>query len=269
VSGLELYRFTLPASAAQERGLTLTCQGTSISSPRGLYTVQVLAGGTPQPFYVTPDGYPYIAGEPGQSCQVLIRAAGGGRHLAALAVDGRDAQDDQPADLDRARGLVFTGKCTFSGYRVDNERVREFTFGSVDGSVADQAGSTASVGVIGIAVWRERVLPVTYVNTPTWGSYGFAGPSVTSGTMTPTVSARSLGDTPVAVAAAAGGAPLGMHAGGMRDDHVTSTTFTRDGAPDLLEIGYDTYAALEAMGITRTRPTAWPGRTTGYESYRA
>jgi hypothetical protein len=222
--------------------------GTFITSPGGLITAEVLIGGTPQPLYATADGYAYFAGEPGQSCQVRVRSLVG-RLEAALAVDGRDALEDQPADLSRSRGLVFNGEYTFRGFRVDDSTTREFVLGSVAGSVADQAGSTANVGVIGLAAWRERRPAVTYMDTPV-----FRGGAVTRG-------------MPVATASA--GPSLGMHAGESRHDPAGRTTFERDGSPDVLEIGYDTPAALEAMGITQRRPKAFPGRTTGYERYQA
>jgi hypothetical protein len=218
--------------------------GTFITSPGGLITAEVLIGGTPQPLYATADGYAYFAGEPGQSCQVRVRSLAG-RLEAALAVDGRDALEDQPADLSRSRGLVFNGEYTFSGFRVDDSTTREFVLGSVAGSVADQAGSTAHVGVIGLAAWRERRPAVSYAESP-------LGMSASA---------------PVAVASA--GPSLGMHAGESRHDPVGRTTFERDGSPDVLEIGYHTLAALEATGITQRRPSAFPGRATGYERYQA
>jgi hypothetical protein len=218
--------------------------GTSITSPGKLFTAEVLIGGIPQPLYATADGYPYVAGEPGRSCQVRVRTLAG-RLEAALSVDGRDALEDQPADLFRSRGLVFTGEYTFRGFRVDDDRTREFMFGSVAGSVADQAGSTAHVGVIGLAAWRERRPAVTYMG----GNESVPVVTATAGMMT----AKGLG----------------MHAGEACHDPVGRTTFERDGSPDVLEIGYDTLAALEATGITRQRPRAFPGRTTGYERYQA
>ena len=223
--------------------------GTSITSPGRLFTAEILIGGIPQPLYTTADGYHYVAGEPGMSCQVRVRTLAG-RLEAALAVDGRDALEDQPGDLSRSRGLVFTGEYTFRGFRVDDEHTREFVFGTVSGSVADQAGSTANTGVIGLAAWRER-RAVTYAPLYTNGPVMRGGESA-----------------PVAVAAAGGMTrSLGMHAGETRHDPVGRTTFERDGSPDVLEIGYDTLAALQAIGITARRPSAFPGRTTGYERY--
>lgn len=220
--------------------------GTSITSPGGLFAVEILIGGMPQPLFTAADGYPHVAGEPGQSVQVRVRSLSG-RIEAALSVDGRDALEDQPADLFRSRGLVFAGEYTFKGFRVDDDRTREFVLGSVAGSVADQAGSTAHVGVIGLAAWRERQPYASY-----------------EGVM------RGLESMPAATASAGmtGARGLGMHAGETRHDPVGRTSFERDGSPDVLEIGYDTLAALEAMGITRRRPKAFPGRTTGYEAYR-
>ena len=221
--------------------------GTFITSPGGLITAEVLIGGASQPLYTAPDGYPYFAGEPGQSCQVRVRSLAG-RLETALAVDGRDALEDQPADLSRSRGIVFSGEYTFRGFRVDDSTTREFVLGSVPGSVADQAGSTASAGTIGLAAWRER-----RAAAPCMGpAYGSPGGAVTRG---------------IPVAAASAGPSLGMHAGESRHDPVGRTTFERDGSPDVLEIGYRTLADLEAAGITQRRPSAFPGRTTGYEGY--
>jgi hypothetical protein len=219
--------------------------GTSITSPGGLFTAEVLIGGIPQPLYATADGYPYVAGEPGRSCQVRVRTLAG-RLETALSVDGRDALEDQPADLAYSRGLVLTSEYTFRGFRVDDDRTREFTFGTVSGSIADQAGNAANTGVIGLAGWRERRAGISYAGN-----------------------LRGLESAPAAVAAATASASLGMHAGETRHDPVGRTTFERDGSPDVLEIGYDALAALEAMGITRQRPKAFPGRTTGYERYEA
>jgi hypothetical protein len=222
--------------------------GTSITSPGKLFTAEVLVGGVPQPLYAAADGYPYVAGEPGHSCQVRVWSLSG-RIETALSVDGRDALEDQPADLFRSRGLVFTGEYTFKGFRIDDDRTREFMFGSVAGSVADQAGSPAHVGVIGLAAWRERAAAFNY-------EIGYRGMGGAESAPVATASAGTMGAK-----------SLGMHAGETRHDPVGRTTFERDGSPDVLEIGYDTLAALEATGITRTRPRAFPGRTTGYERY--
>lgn len=220
--------------------------GTSITSPGKLFTAEVLIGGIPQPLYTTADGYPYVAGEPGRSCEIRVRTLAG-RLEAALAVDGRDALEDQPGDLSRSRGLVFTGEYTFKGFRVDDDRTREFTFGTVSGSVADQAGSVANIGVIGLAAWRERPAVISYAAP----AHVYGGDVLTRAM---TASGASAGS-------------LGMHAGETRHDPVGRTTFERDGSPDVLAIGYDTLAALQAMGITDRRPSAFPGRTTGYERY--
>ncbi len=209
--------------------------GTSITSPGGLFTAEILISGIPQRLYTGADGYPYVAGEPGQSCQVRVRTMSG-RLEVALAVDGRDALEDQPADLSRTRGLAFTTEYTFRGFRVDDDRTRDFTFGSAAGSVADQAGNAAGAGVIGLAGWRELGDADYY-----------------------RIGSRSVPAS----------ASLGMHAGEVRHDPVGRTAFERDGSPDVLEIGYDTIAALNAMGITRSRPRAFPGRATGYGAYLA
>jgi hypothetical protein len=235
--------------------------GTMTSSPGALFTAEILVRGISQPIYTGPDGYRWVAGIPGEAYQVRVVPLLAGRIEVALGIGGRNALEDKIADLSASRGMVITDDghrspalgYVFKGFRVDDSTTREFLFGSVTGSVADQAGTTGSVGTIGLAGWQERQA----VRQP-MASKGMYGGGYES----------------VVTASASAGPDLGTHAGDTRYDPVGRTTFERDGGPDVLEIGYRTMAALDAMGVTpggisvAHHAPAFPGRATGYEKYR-
>lgn len=223
--------------------------GTSLTSPHGLITAEVLIAGAAQPLYRRVDGRHFTAGIPGQPYAIRARNLTGSRVELVVTVDGRHVLDDEPGDPFRCRGLVIgaDGEYLFKGWRITDDRTGEFTFGSPDASVAARStGSTANVGVIGIAVHREG-RPVSYAAAaaPSYESRGFE-------------------------ATTRGGLGTGM--GAVRHDPVGRTDFTRDGAqPDITVIGYDTEEALREMGLFRPAdPDPFPATgTTGYARYAA
>jgi len=219
------------------------------SITRGIFRAEIISNGSAQTIYTGHDGYRWVAGVPGSTYQVRVKSLGG-RIGVALAVNGRDVLEDKIADLSSPNLQIIMSEYTFRGFRVDDSTTREFVFGEVYGSVAEQARHIGSVGTIGIAAWREmphRVEEVAYRG----------------------MDFQSRG---IAAGARAGHPSLDTHAGDTRHDPVHRVEFDCSGSPDILEIGYDTLAALDRMGITRRftndHPRAFPGSTTGYETYR-
>jgi hypothetical protein len=221
--------------------------GTSIT--RGLFRTEILVDGGPQIIYTGHDGYRWIAGLPGDSYQIRVKSLAG-RIGVALAIDGSDALRDQPADLANPSLQIIADKYTFKGFRVDDSNTRDFIFGTVAGSVADQAGRPGSIGTIGIAAWREQ-------------------PDASAAYATYDFNTSYCGEMPVAIPRSPS---LGTHAGDIKHDPVHRVEFERSGSPDVLEIGYNTISVLYEMGVTQRsaddHPRAFPGSTTGYEAYR-
>jgi hypothetical protein len=212
---------------------------------RGLFKAEISVDDTPQAIFIGPDGYHWMVGVPGSIYQIRVQSLAG-QIGVAVAVDGLDVLEDKPADLANPSLQIISDGYTFRGFRVDDSRTRDFVFGTVEGSVADQKKQTGSIGTIGIAAWRE--LPhVTYD--------------------------ADSHSRDIAAVAHAGEPTLGTHAGEIKHDPVRHVMFERSGSPDVLEIGYNTLAALERMGVIRKsssdHPPAFPGRTTGYEAYRS
>jgi hypothetical protein len=241
--------------------------GNSVRSQRGTIEVSVLVDGVEQPLYRRPwDGKIFVAGMLGQVYTLRVKNLTSGRIEVINTVDGRHTLDDEPGDSQRNRGLVFSSHSTgaFTGWRISDQRTREFIFGSPERSIAAQAtGSTENVGVIGFAVYREK-----------FSGYGF-GDEVYRGGGLESFSA-TRGATKGGPATFGGesyatrGGSLGTSMGASQDDRVGRTTFTRDGVdPDVLVIGYETEQVLREQGvIAPAEANPFPGAQTGYAKYQ-
>jgi hypothetical protein len=218
--------------------------GTQCSTPDQTTSVEILVDGTPQPLYHRPsDGAMFVEALVGSPYAVRVTNSARARVEALLAVDGRNTQADEPADLN-SRGLVMYGSCTFSGWRSNNKTVNTFVFSAPKRSIAGQAGSANNVGVIGLAVYSEQ----QQVRLMGGFEGGFEG------------GLESMGDAPSPYSVTIGGS-VGTGMGGQVADHVGTTTFTRDGAPpSVLVIRYDTRKVLEQMGLlVPGEPNPFPG----------
>lgn len=97
-----------------------------------------------------------VVGRDGTSYKILLKNPTR-HHLEVVAsVDGLDVMDGKTAST-RKRGYLVPAKSeiVISGFRISQEHVREFVFGSVDSSAAAKAGTPRNVGVIGLAVYEE------------------------------------------------------------------------------------------------------------------
>ncbi len=226
---------------------------TSVLTPRGTVEVAVMIHNVPQPLYNAhaPSRY-YVAGTPGATYKLWVRNTIPGRVEVITTVDGRNTLKDEAGDYDKNRGLIVTDTATFTGWRVDDNTTREFTFGHPDRSVAAQAtGSTSNTGVIGFAVYAERKPEVFHQHYA--APHGHYAAVASPGPQTR-------------------GSSLGTGIGERQRDPVHRTAFTRaPGGPEILVIGYDTVDALVERGIIPpAEPDAFPGTksgTTGYEQY--
>lgn len=97
-----------------------------------------------------------VIGRDGTSYKILLKNPTR-HHLEVVAsVDGLDVMDGKTAST-RKRGYILPAKSeiVISGFRISQEHVREFVFGSVENSAAAKAGTPRNVGVIGLAVYEE------------------------------------------------------------------------------------------------------------------
>jgi len=113
-------------------------------------------------------GQTYVAGEPGHNYAVRLTNRTGGRVLAVLSVDGVNAVSGQTAGAQQA-GYVLSPyeSAEINGWRKNLSEVAQFVFSSPEGSYASRTGRPQNVGVIGVAVFQEK-LP--------WPRYRFEEP---------------------------------------------------------------------------------------------
>ncbi len=230
------------------------------------------------------DGRLYVAGRPGARYSLRVNNHTDDRVLVVLSVDGVNILTGETASYDQ-RGYVFSPYETYdlSGWRKSDTEIAAFTFAPLPQSYAARTGRPGDVGVIGMAVFKERVpdpppYPEASASRPPWpGGFRFslrrpalplaAPPPPPSAPVTVTGSrvARSAPsaasqDQSAGEAAAAQrrDEKLGTAHGAREWSVVTTVPFER-ATPypqSIRRIEYDTWANLAARGVIPASP--WP-----------
>ncbi len=103
------------------------------------------------------DGRYFIAGVPGHRYGVQLRNRSGERVLAVLSVDGVNAVSGKTASTDQDGYVLGAYQTTqIDGWRKSMSEIAEFNFTALGNSYAARTGRPDSVGVIGVAVFREK-----------------------------------------------------------------------------------------------------------------
>ncbi len=107
------------------------------------------------------DGQRYIVGAPGQEYAVNIRNRSGARVLVVTSVDGVNVISGETASPSQS-GYVLEpwGSVEIIGWRKSLDRTAAFFFTDHRNSYAARTGRPFDVGVIGVAVFREKAQPV-------------------------------------------------------------------------------------------------------------
>ena len=107
------------------------------------------------------DGKLYVAGRPGERYGIEVRNKDGGRVLTVISVDGVNVLTGQTAATQQS-GYVLDGgqKYAITGWRKSMDEVAQFLFTALPDSYAARTGRPNHVGVIGVAVFREKVEPL-------------------------------------------------------------------------------------------------------------
>jgi hypothetical protein len=118
--------------------------------------------GTSLPVY-DHDGQRFIVGTPGHEYTLRIRNLSGERILAVTSVDGVNVVSGETASPDQS-GYVIDGygSVEITGWRKSLQRTAAFYFTDLGDSYAARTGRPGNVGVIGVAVFRERPRPIVY-----------------------------------------------------------------------------------------------------------
>ena len=111
---------------------------------------------------VTLPAYPrngkyYVVGVPGHRYGVRLTNRSGGRVLAVLSVDGVNAISGETASPDQTGYVLDAWQSTqIEGWRKSMNEIAQFNFTALPNSYAARTGRPDNVGVIGVAVFREK-----------------------------------------------------------------------------------------------------------------
>jgi hypothetical protein len=107
------------------------------------------------------DGRLFVAGAPGDRYGLRVTNRTDRRVLVVMSVDGVNILSGETAGYGQ-RGYIFDPHTSYdlNGWRKSLSEVADFTFTRLPQSYAALTGRPANVGVIGIAVFDEKVAPV-------------------------------------------------------------------------------------------------------------
>jgi hypothetical protein len=200
----------------------------------------------------------WIVGRPGAQYGIAIHNRSGERVLAVTAVDGVNVISGDTASWEQT-GYVFEPRQGYQidGWRKSNAEIAAFVFTEASGSYAARTGRAANVGVIGVALFRERPPP------PTVAQSQAAEPPRSRWNESDAANAPSAANAPGAAAAPMLRAArpsvtekLGTGHGQRESSYVTQTDFDRLQATpnELIRLRYDSLENLLAMGVIRAPP---------------
>ncbi len=102
-------------------------------------------------------GRQYVVGHPGNEYAIRIRNTTGGRVLAVVSVDGVNVVTGETAAPDQSGYVIEPGGyVNVQGWRKDLERTAAFYFADPSDAYASRTGRPDDLGVIGVALFRER-----------------------------------------------------------------------------------------------------------------
>jgi hypothetical protein len=221
--------------------------------------------GLPLPTYYHRGEY-WVAGKPGARYAIEIRNTLQERLLAVTSVDGINVLTGDTARWDQS-GYVLHGEEAYeiTGWRKSQAEVAAFEFAGAPNSYAARTGRSANIGVIGIAVFRERV-PEQIASTSADAAAPDAPPARESSAESRFRGGADVNDRPAASAQAPGAvaepapmAKLGTGHGAREQSYVEFTDFIRANSHpnEIVRIRYDSREKLLALGIIpRAAPVA-------------
>jgi hypothetical protein len=225
----------------------------------GLADVTVVdrdTGTTLTPHYF--HGEYWIAGKPGARYAIEIRNRGTGRVLAVTSVDGVNVVTGETAGWGQNGYVFFPGqRYQIAGWRKSDAEVAAFTFTALPESYAALTGRPANVGVIGVALFRERPAPAVSIQDSESRRQAAPGDAVGAPRAE---AAKPSSAAPLSAESSLKSQPdLGTGHGEREYSYVDHTEFTRmqDQPNEVIRIRYDSLEKLVAMGIVR-RPHRWP-----------
>jgi hypothetical protein len=216
------------------------------------------------------EGRRYVVGTPGAEYEIRVRNRGAQRVLAVTSVDGVNVLSGATASATQS-GYVLDpyAQTRIDGWRKNLSEVASFTFTRLPDSYAARTGRPDHVGVIGVALFRERIVPPPCC-TP-WRDEALTEEDARAGTESSGAPSSAAADVanpaPRSVAPQKKSERLGTGHGRRLDSRAYEVAFERASeTPDeVMEIHYDSRANLVAQGVipaprrlARRMPDAFP-----------
>ena len=210
----------------------------------------------------------WIAGRPGARYAVSLQNRQAARVLGVVSVDGVNVISGETAALYQT-GYVLAARQAYriAGWRKSDQEVASFHFSAAPASYAARTGRPDHLGVIGVALFREKVAPPAVSSAPMGPSWreGQADGTSSAPQRQRSEAAESLakaGNADSAEAESTGrsapmpAARLGTGHGERERDRVAHTTFERrsERPDEIVRIRYDSRENLIAMGIIPSMP---------------
>jgi hypothetical protein len=223
----------------------------------------------------------WVAGRPGARYSIQIRNRLGERLLAVTSVDGVNVVSGATAGWDQT-GYVFGPGENYqiTGWRKTDTEVAAFTFTESANSYAERTGRPGNVGVIGVAIFRERRPEPAFMPPSIARQLGEAQgrAAARESNAAETADARVAPampspNSPLAGLQSAPAPKLGTGHGEREYSYVNHTEFTRmqPQPNEVIRIRYDSLERLFAMGIVKrprpVSPTANPFPASPVEQY--
>jgi hypothetical protein len=230
----------------------------------------------------------WVAGRPGARYAIRARNAMGERVMAVMSVDGVNVVTGETAGIEQ-NGYVYgpRERSDITGWRKSDSQIAAFEFAAAGNSYASRTGRPDDVGVIGVAMFRERMPeppPPPVVPYPRRDEYSERERRSESSSMGDARAKPAPADSSVAAESPSGSvarqsAPspsLGTAHGRRETSYVGKTTFERaQSSPDeVVRIRYDSRENLVAAGVIPlpapprwprpAGPSAFPGSEPGY-----
>ncbi len=226
----------------------------------------------------------WVAGRPGARYAIRVRNAMGERIMAVMSVDGVNVVTGETAGVGQ-NGYVFgpRERSDITGWRKSDSQIAAFEFAAAGNSYASRTGRPDDVGVIGVAMFRERMPeppPPVVVPYPRRDEYGErerrGDSSLAKAAPAPGADASAAAEAPAGSMArqSAPSPSLGTAHGRRETSYVGKTTFERaQSSPDeVIRIRYDSRENLVAAGVIPqprrwprpAGPSAFPGTDNGY-----
>ena len=235
--------------------ILLLCASAFSHANPALVDVQVVdrESGQTLPLY-SQAGQDWIAGTPGHRYAVRLTNRSPERVLVVLSIDGVNAVSGETASPSQTGYVLAPWQSTqIDGWRKSLADIAAFEFTALSNSYAARTGRPDNVGVIGVAVFRERAP----VYQPPIDEIARQEAPAAAGAMRE----RGAADSAYAGNSAKSRAPmasapqesLGTGHGARETSHARQVAFERASEHPALQraIRYDSHANLVAMGVIR------------------